>query len=293
MSVLEPCIQALPYVPLVLGIFLSFRVLKITDLTADGSFVLGGGLFAKLWIEGLPYGFCIMGGLAGGFCVGLFLAYLQKRDRMPALVASIICVFMLHSFNLLVMGRPNIPLLLKPTPFHIMADRYEAASPLCFLGVMGMVVTLLLCVLQTRLGLLARAFGSNKALLLKRGYRPDLIRSLGLASSNTLYALSGIACVHVQKFADINMGMGVALMGIGAVMIGRHLFQRLSLVVEDRFKADRDVLACVFGLVIYFTLMFQLLSFGVDPLYLKLALGALLISTFLLPTKGGPDAFTC
>lgn len=271
---IDPLLQALPYVPLVLGIYISFHILKITDLTADGSFVLGGGLFAKLWVSGLPYGVALLGGLTAGASVGFFLAFLQKDSRMPPLLASIVCVFMLYSVNLLFMGQPNITLLFKPTPFD------QTLTPL-MLSTVILIVTLVLLILYTRSGLVARALGTNPTLLQQRGYCATLVRGLGLGASNALYALSGILCVHVQKFADINMGLGLALMGIGAVMIGRQFFMRCHLLRPDIFQGARDITACIFGICVYFTLMHVLLMGGINPLFLKLALGGTLITTFL------------
>ncbi len=286
---IDPLIQALPYIPLVFGIYLSFQIFKITDLTADGSFVLGGGLYAKLLLSGLPYGVAILGGLMGGFSVGLFLALLQKKDRMPALLASIICVFMLYSLSLLIMGQPNLTLLLTTTPFDHVAQQHVLLGPLLLLGVVVFLVAMLLLGLRTQAGLIARAFGVNQALLDKRGVHVSLIRGLGLGISNALYALSGILCVHVQKFADINMGLGVALMGIGAVMIGRQFFMRIHLLRHHVFCAPREIAACLFGICTYLSLIHGVLMLGLDPLYVKLLLGMILILAFLIPIHGGSN----
>lgn len=278
--------QSILYVPLILGIFLSFKLLRLTDLTADGSFVMGAGLYARLSIEGMPFYGCVIMGILGGFFVGLVLAYIQKNNRVPSIVASIICVFMLYSINMLVMGCPNISLLSHMTPLSTLMD----FSPFMFNGLLFGIVALItltfLVLVKSKIGLILRAFGVNYALTKHHGYRPELIRSLGLGISNALYATSGILCVQVQNFADINMGLGIALIGIGAVIIGAQLFVTTGLITAERFKSNREIVAAIVGIFLYFLLMNVLLSFSLNPLYLKLILGVLLILTFTCKIKG-------
>ncbi len=283
--IIDTIFQSIVYIPLILGIFLSFKLLRLTDLTADGSFVMGAGLYARLSIEGIPYYGCIFMGILGGFCVGLALAYIQKNNRVPSIVASIICVFMLYSINILVMGCPNISLLTHNTPLSDLMD----ASPLIFnallLGIVTLITLIFLGVVKSKIGLILRAFGVNYDLTNHHGYRPELIRSLGLGSSNALYATSGILCVQVQKFADINMGLGIALIGIGSVIIGAQLFIRIGLITPERFKSNREIIASVIGIFLYFLLMNILLSLSLNPLYLKLVIGILLVLTFTYKIK--------
>lgn len=278
--------QSILYIPLILGVFLSFKLLRLTDLTADGSFVMGGGLYARLSIEGIPFYGCIIIGILGGFFIGLVLAYIQKNNRVPSIVASIICVFMLYSINMLVMGCPNISLLSHITPLSTLMD----FSPFMFNGILFGIVTLIiltfLVLVKSKIGLILRAFGVNYGLTKHYGYRPELIRSLGLGLSNALYATSGILCVQVQNFADINMGLGIALIGIGSVIIGAQLFVTTGLITPERFKSNREIIAAIVGIFLYFLLMNVLLSFSLNPLYLKLILGILLILTFTCKIKG-------
>lgn len=278
--------QSLIYIPLILGVYISFKVLKLTDLTADGSFVLGAGIFSRLLSDGVPYGLCLPAALAGGFSVGLVLAFIQKRDRVPSIVASILCVFMLYSVNLLIMGRPNISLLSVSYFFNVMEDSGSFLPRLFIGGAALFMVVSLMILMQSKYGLLCRAFGSNYALMERLRYSPERIRSLGLGMSNMCYASSGILYAHVQGFADINMGMGVALIGIGAVIIGLQLFAHFNLLREAYFRANREILACLFGIFFYFFAINCLLIFHVDPLYLKMMLGIFLTTIFVTRMKG-------
>lgn len=286
MILIDTFFQSIIYIPLIFGIFLSFSLLRLTDLTADGSFVMGAGLYARLTLEGAPYGLCIFAGVLGGFSVGLALAYIQKNNRVPSLVASILCVFMLYSLNLLIMGRPNISLLSFVTPFSQVMEVDPLIANLFLIGGVGGIVCAFLFLVQSKAGLLLRAFGVNAALMKNYHYKPELIRSLGLGLSNALYATSGILCAQTQYFADVNMGFGVALMGIGAVLIGIQFFIVTGFIDPERFKGNREILACIMGLFFYFLLMNILLSFSVDPRYLKLILGMLLIFAFMIKIKG-------
>jgi len=224
MIIIDTLLQSILYIPLILGIFLSFKLLRLTDLTADGSFVMGAGLYARLSLEGAPYYGCIFTGVLGGFVIGLALAYIQKNNRVPSILASIICVFMLYSINMLVMGSPNISLLCHMTPLSNLMDSNPFLSNALLFGIVTLIILTFLGIVKSRAGLILRAFGVNYDLTKHQGYRPELIRSLGLGISNALYATSGILCVQVQKFADINMGLGIALIGIGSVIIGTQLF---------------------------------------------------------------------
>jgi putative tryptophan/tyrosine transport system permease protein len=284
--IIDTIFQSILYIPLILGIFLSFKLLRLTDLTADGSFVMGAGLYARLSIEGIPYYGCIFMGIFGGFCVGFALAYIQKNNRVPSIVASIICVFMLYSINMLVMGCPNISLLTHSTPLSDLMDSSPFLFNALLLGTVNLITLIFLGVVKSKIGLILRAFGINYDLTNHHGYRPELIRSLGLGISNAFYATSGILCVQVQKFADINMGVGIALIGIGFVIIGAQLFIRIGLIAPERFKSHREIIASIVGIFLYFLFMNILLSLSLNPLYLKLFLGILLVLTFTSKIKG-------
>lgn len=294
--VIDILYQSVIYIPLILGIFLSFKILRLTDLTADGSFVLGGGLYARLIMEGYPQGICVLAGLLSGGIIGLVLASIQKDNRVSPLLASILCVFMLQSVNILVMGRSNIALLGKETCWDTANALYPLLSKILGWGAIILLILGFIKILQSKIGLIARAFGLNDQLLKKRGYPAERVRKIGLMCSNILYALSGILCVQTQKFADIGMGMGVSLIGIGAVIIGGQLLVILyplrkilntsyGINFSQGFRADKQVFACILGITSYFGLTRFLLSLNLDPSVIKLISGMIL--TFLFTCNLG------
>ena len=276
--ILEILFQTALYTPMILGIYLSFKILKLTDLTADGSFVLGAVVYARLISEKFSLVPAVMGSIVGGALVGFVLSIMQRNGRILPIVSSILGVFMLYSINLLIAGRPTVNLLYYTNALNV----FETPQGHIFLPLVMLVFTALLAFgLHTSLGLKARAFGCNKPLLNRYGYRAEGVRLVGLGLSNALYAVSGLLYAHMHKFADITMGTGVALIGIGAVTIGLSLRGKLGFNLPQ-FRALPEVLFCLFGLSLYFALMTVLLHFSLNPIYVRFALGVLLTLTLLL-----------
>ena len=259
--------QAAIFFPLVLGMYFSYRILKITDLTVDGTYVLGGAIFAKTIDFGvLP---AMLFAIFGGFLVGNFVSFMQRENRINDLIAGVLASFMLYSVNLKIMQRPNISLLEKPN----LLSMIEKESWLFLLCLIATVVSIFIfLVLVSRLGLFIRAFGYNRSLLSTLGKSPERYRLLGLGISNCLAALSGTLFAQVNGFADINMGFGVALIGIGAVVIGKQLIPAIVL----KFSPFADICSCFAGIYIYFLCLNFMLFVGIDPASLKLALGGFL-----------------
>ncbi len=284
--IINTILQSMIYIPLILGIFLSFKLLKLTDLTADGSFVLGAAIYARLISDGYAYSISIILAILGGFTVGIILAFIQKNNRVPSIVASILCVFMLYSVNILIMGRPNISLIPYDTHFSLLMDANETLANIIILTCVAILSIIFTILVKSKLGLIIRAFGTNYELTKEQGYRPELIRVIGLGISNTLYAISGILLVHMQNFADINMGLGIALIGIGSVIIGLQLFVSIGFIDIERFYGRREIFACIAGIFFYFLLVNILLHLSVDPTILRLVLGIILTLTFIFKIKG-------
>lgn len=276
MSILE---QILLYLPIVLSIGLSYSILKLTDLTVDGSFILGAAVFAKLITLGFglfaSIAFAILAGAVAGLCVG----FMQIKQRMNSLMASILLLFMLFSINLLIMGKPNINLLSTFTLF----DMFDGVHSLTLL----ILINLTLCcamyfILSTRFGLLLRALGENPQAMLRLGYPVDRYRCIGLMLSNALAALCGCLVAQKNGFTDIYMGTGVALIAIGMVVIGFEIVKKLKLpAVKHEIFA-----ACALGALAYFTFLNFLIQLGINPVHIKLVLGLVLFSCLSNKKRG-------
>lgn len=258
--------QSVLFLPLCLGIFLNFFVLRITDLTTDGSFVLGAGLFARLFKAGVPLSIAMLAGTFSGFCVGWVVGLLQRDERMSGMLAGILGLFILQGLNLIVMGRPNISLL-------------ELKSMFLFFVIANIVLVIgFLLFFHSTLGTLLMAFGSNRALLKKIGYSVNYLRCFGLGVSSALAAASGCFSACSFGYADLGMGYGATLVAIGMVMIGLQVLQVIT--GRSRHTMFLKLIGLFGGVLLYFSMMQVLLFFGIDTIYLKLAIGLLLSVLF-------------
>lgn len=258
--------QACLMFPLVLGMYLSFSVLKIADLSVDGSLVLGAALFAKLITLGFHPALAAISATGGGMLSGIFVALVQRHNRIDPLIAGILMAFILNSLSLIIMQRPNIALLdlLSTTERHIMLAVLIPAVVI-FLGIF----------LLSRTGSWLKAFGNNQHLVATLGRDPEPLRMLGLALSNGLAATSGCITAIASGYADINMGFGQALIGIAMILVGRqllHVFKR-----QDVIKDFSAIFFTFVGVIIYFILINEIIRFGLNPVYVKMAIGFLLI----------------
>lgn len=275
-TLLDALQQSLIFIPLTLGIYLSYQLLQVTDLTPDGTFVLGAAIFARMLSSGYSQITAFIAALAGGLLTGVIVALMQRYAKINSLIASILAVFMLYSVNFAVMDRPNIGLL----NYSTLLGNLQAGNQVIFnLSLIGFAVILFIALnilVRSRLGLSLRAFGSNPNLIPKLGNSPTLYLMIGLAISNMLAALCGVFTAQINGYADIHMGLGMALTGIGAVVIGCKLVRSLF-VRSDAFNLKADLLGCLLGTFIYFLVLNTFLKLGLNPIYLKLVLGILLV----------------
>lgn len=266
-------IQSLVFTPLVFGVYLSYYVLRIPDLTVESSFVAGAVAFTRALEFGICPGIAVCIGLLAGGISGFLVSLLQVRERIPALIAGILMLFMMYPINLILLNRPNVSLISQEALFEIGALSHETGHFLVVVGAVAAAAGILWAMLASRTGLMLRAFGVNVTLFRLLGKRADAYRALGLVVSNGLAALSGILTALHNGYTDVNMGVGMALVGIGVVIIAHHL--------EGRFvknaRVNSALLFCVIGSLLYFLSMNLCLLLGLNPLYLKVVMGGLLI----------------
>lgn len=266
--------QSLTLIPLALGINLSYTLLRATDMTIDGSFVLGAGVFAQLVTMGISPYIAFVAALACGAIAGAFTAFLQHGGKVDSLLAGILTSFILYSVNMAIMGRPNINLLNVPTLFSSAFTHSTTLGWLSVASLIGLLVIAFYALLQSRLGLCLRAFGDNPMLLSRQGYNITTLRFAGFGLNNLLAAASGAVTAQIIGYADIGMGVGMTLIGIGAIVLGQHLI--LPFVKKHYLRAGSELLAAFIGIALYFFILNGLLRFNINPIYLKLLLGVLL-----------------
>ncbi len=273
-----------------LGVLITFRFFRFPDLTAEGSYPLGGAVAASLLVAGVTPVLATLAAIAAGVLAGMTTALIHTKLRINNIVAGIIVMTALYSVNLRVMGRANISLLSVRTLFdEATAAVGSGAQGPAAGGMVGetsvtIVLTLLLLVLagaalawfmHTDLGLAVRATGENQAMIRSLGVDTDRTKLIGLGLSNGAIALSGALVAQDHGFADIGMGIGILVTGAAAVMIGEALFGDGSI--------ERWVVATVVGVLIYRFLVALALRIGLAPVDLKLITAALLLLALALP----------
>jgi putative ABC transport system permease protein len=250
------------------------------DITTDGSYTLGATVTAILltqhWPVLLALPICMLAGSVAGICTGL----IHTKLKIDALLAGILVMTGLYSINLIILGRSNVPLINIPTIFlsftFFSNDIYNqlliAIVIILFLGL------LLYYVLRTDFGIAMRATGNNPIMTKSFGINNDSIKIIGLAIANGLTALSGFLVAQYQGFADINMGIGIVITGLGSVLIADAL--RIWLNVSNIGMQILLVLAgsFLFQMVLAFTL-----AMGVDPNILKLVTALFVLLIVALP----------
>ncbi|MCY4413534.1 MAG: hypothetical protein OXC30_00910 [Alphaproteobacteria bacterium] len=263
--------QAFLYAPLAVGVGYSYVFLRKTDLSPEGTFVLGACIFAKTILITENYYFALCAGMLAGALGGAIVFCLQKNRRMNPILASLMLIYILYSVNLIFLGRPNISIGNACIPlFGKEFVDYESQRMIGSI-INGIILCALTFLLSGRKGLLLRAVGSNSALMNRLGYKSDSIAMLGLMLSNALAALAGANTTIIIGYADINMGLGNAFIAITTCLVGR------SIAPFKRETYWGMLLQCVLGLTLYFFILSKLIFFNITPTYFKLTMGIVLI----------------
>lgn len=219
MTLLSALESGLIYGLMALGVLISFKILDFPDLTADGSFPLGGAVCAIAILAGVnPWLACLMG-MAAGMVAGFVTAFLHIRLGIMPLLAGILTMTALSSINLRIMHAPNLSLLGQPTIFAGVATTAWQKVFVLF-GVAVLFKVFLDWFLTTQVGLAMRATGANAKMAQAQGVKTSLMIALGMALSNGLIALSGALFVQTQGFMDVSLGVGTIVIGLAAVIIG-------------------------------------------------------------------------
>jgi putative ABC transport system permease protein len=263
--------MGLIYAIVAIGIYITFRLINVSDLSCDGSFVLGSAVSCILiqlgycpWISLIAASFA--GALAGSV-TGLLMAYLGMSD----LLASILVAFMLYSVNLRVLGGvPNISLMDLPTIFS------QNHTLITLLAMVGVIIFALSFFCLSDRGLALRSIGQNRRLAQNMGIRLNPYMIAGIALSNAFIGLAGGVGSQYQGFVDVNSGIGTLIVGLASVMIGERLLPYRSIF----FK----IISCVIGSVVYRLVLRIALhsdSLGLQTQDMNLVTGIIVISIIL------------
>lgn len=277
---LTALLLGLAYSCLAYGIYISMRIFNIPDITTDGSFTLGGAVTAVLTTQLVNPGLVLPAAFILGALAGVTTGWIHTRLKVNALLAGILVTTGLYSINLALMGRSNIPLINTPSFFSLITlSSSEKNNQLIILAVVTISLLLLLrFLLRTDFGLAMRATGNSETMIRALGLNTDQMKIIGLGLANGLTATCGYLITYVQGYADINMGIGIVILGLGAVMIGEMISSTL------KWKSITGQLICVvIGSILFRVILGFTLSIGIDPLYLKLVTAVFVLAVVSLP----------
>lgn len=256
------------YTLLTLGLFISYRILDIPDLTVDGSFTLGAAAAVMITMSGHPL-VALAAAAVVGVLAGMVTAVLQTKLKVNPILSGILTMTGLYSINIMVMGnKSNVSLLGEATLFTLVNDAIGTSASGMIIGVVVVVIVcvLLAMFLFTKLGLSIRATGDNEDMVRSSSINVDQMKIIGLALANALVAVSGALVAQKQCFADVSMGTGMVVIGIASLIIGEVL---VDIVVKQRgIKAN--IIAAVIGSIIYRVIISVALVLNISATSMKL-----------------------
>jgi len=256
-----------------IGVFVTYKVLDIADLTVDGSMVTGAAVCAVLMTSGVNVWVALLVAMIAGMLAGLVTGIFHTVLGIPAILAGILTQLMLWSVNLTIMGKANIAL--PSRQLNLLLDNKEVWVSLAILAVFSAVLIVsLYCFFGTEIGASLRATGNNLNMSRAQGINTKAVQVLGLVISNGIVALSGALLAQYQGFADINMGRGAIVIGLAAVIIGEALISHRTAGYIVR------LLSVIGGGIIYFVVYQTVIFLGLNANLLKM-LSALVVAVFL------------
>lgn len=262
---------------LALGIYITFRLLDIADLSVDGTFALGGCTMATLITFGVSPWIATFIALIAGALGGLLTGILHTKWHIPAILAGILTQLSLYSINLRIMGRSNLPLLKLPTIFKQINELIPINQNILILIIglcnVAFVILVMYWFFGTEIGSAIRATGSNENMVRSLGVNTDTTKILGLMIANGIVALSGALVSQSQGYADVKQGIGAIVIGLASIIIGETMIKR-----QTNFAIRLSMI--VIGSVVYRLIIAVVLQLGLNTDDLKL-FSAILVALFL------------
>ncbi|WP_426453325.1 ABC transporter permease [Paenibacillus sp. S-38] len=261
------------YALMALGVYITYRILDFPDLTVDGSFTTGGAIAAVLITGGTPPLVATAAAFAGGMLVGACTGLLHTKGKINALLSGILMMIALYSINLRIMDKKaNISLFGMDSLLSNVEEHWVIPT-------VGIVVVLIKFALDwflhTDLGLALRATGDNPRMIRSFGVHTDNTIIVGVSLSNGLVALSGALITQYSQFADVNMGIGMIVIGLASVIIGEALFGARTII--------RATLAVLLGAIVYRLIVALALQIGLEATDMKLMTALIVIAALTVP----------
>ena len=277
---LTALLQGLCFSAIALGIYISMKIFNIPDITTDGTYTLGGVVTAVLLTNHQPTYVILPAVILAGGTAGALTGIIHTKLKINALLAGILVMTALYSVNLTVLGRSNLPLINLPSLFtivNIVGDPNQ--NTFWILAIFVIVITFLIgYLLKTDFGIAMRATGNSESMIRSLGVNTDRMKITGLALANALTALSGYLVAQFQGFADISMGIGIVIVGLGSVIIAETLINWFKLT-----SVWLSLVLVLAGAVIFQLVLAVTLSVGVDPKLLKIVTAGFVLVIVSLP----------
>ena len=260
-----------------LGIYITFRLLDVADLTVDGSFTTGGAVTVMLILGGWPAWAALLVALCAGLLAGMVTGLLHTKLGIPAILAGILTQFSLYSINLRIMGMSANKAVSVDKYHLLLSSRHIPAAILTGAIIALVLISLFYWYFGTEQGSALRATGNNPAMSRALGINIDNMKVLGLSLSNGIVALSGGLLAQYQGFADINMGRGAIVIGLAAVIIGEVIGHA---ILGKRMNFYGTLTFTAIGGVIYYLVIVIVLWLRLNSNDLKL-FTAVVVALFL------------
>lgn len=270
--------QGLIWSIMAIGVYITYRILDIADLTVDGSFATGGAVAVMLILNGWNLWLAMLMAFIAGMLAGAITGLLHTLMGIPPILAGILTQLSLYSINLKIMDKANQSVNVNQTDLLVSLRWVRDLAFHNPLITVGVILALLIAVLYwffgTEMGCSLRATGSNLNMARAQGINTSFNKVLGIMLSNGLVALSGAFLAQYQGFADVKMGQGSIVIGLAAVIIGEALFGKLFKNFALR------LLSVALGSIIYYVVIQAVITAGLDANLLKL-LSAMIVAIFL------------
>ncbi|MGL5260491.1 MAG: ABC transporter permease [Lachnospiraceae bacterium] len=256
-----------------IGVYITYKILDVADLTVDGSFGTGGAVLVICVTNNVPLGLAMVFAFCAGCAAGFITGMLHTKFGIPAILSGILTQLALYSINLRILGGANLTLSVQK--YNVLVSLRNIPQALLVGGIFtAIIIGMLYWFFGTELGYCLRATGSNEAMARANGINTDSKKVLGIVISNGIVALSGALLAQYQGFADINMGRGAIVIGLAAVIIGQVILGKI-------FKNFAlKLLAAVCGGIVYYVVITFVLRLGLNANDLKL-FSALVVAIFL------------
>jgi putative ABC transport system permease protein len=277
---LTALLQGLCFSAIALGIYISMKIFNIPDITTDGSYTLGGVVTAKLLTHGQPIYLILPAVIVAGALAGAMTGLIHTKLKINALLAGILVMTALYSVNLTLLGRSNIPLINTSSIFTLINIAVDPNHNTFWIQLFFVTAITLLIgyLLKTDFGIAMRATGNSESMIRSLGVNTDRMKIIGLALANALTATSGFLMTQFQGFADINMGIGIVIVGLGSVIIAETLINWFKIT-----SVWLSLILVLSGAIIFQFVLAITLSIGVDANLLKLVTAVFVLLIVSLP----------